>query len=642
MAILKVDNLRKEFGTRVLFSDVSFSVEPNDHIGLIGINGTGKTSLIKLILKEMMPDRGSVQISSQISIAQMEQNPDLSSKNSLFDFVLNSRADLVDIEAELNQLPDLINKAKGDFLERLIIKQNRLNDYYQREGGLTYRSVTRSFLIGLGFSNEELLKPITEFSGGQIGKALLCRTILRKADLLLLDEPTNNLDIPAITYLQNFLCNYKGAFLIVSHDRSFLDAVTQKIIELENGHIFQTNGNYSRHQEIKQDSREAAKRKYQKTLKKIKRIEAIIEQQKRWNQERNYVTIASKEKQIERLKSTLVVPEKDPQSFRFRFKGSEPTGNEIFSIKDLGFSYPGKKVFHDVNFLIWKSETVCIIGENGCGKSTLMKLIHEDIKPSAGSIIKGAGVRIGYFEQNTDNLNPENTIIEEILSSFPRMEYNEARGYLGSFLFKGDDIEKNISVLSGGERARIKLLKLVLSGANVLLLDEPTNHFDIQSCEVMETALEQFGGTILIVTHDRYLVERMADRVLCLHDDGIEELNLEDDDWFSHIKQTIGIKHEKEDKDVTGNYYKKQKDNKNRVLKLKQACVKIENAITSNEKLQAEKQELIETAQRDSNYDVLQDLCLELASLEQQNTILYEQLDNAEQEMNSLIEELRE
>ena len=629
MAIVIFDNVKKEFGEKVLFSGVSFSIEPKDHIGLIGVNGAGKSTLLKMLLKQESCDGGSVQISARINIAYVEQTPALSSGCTLYRFVLAARQDLLDMEEELSLLPEKITGAAGAERDRLIARQSRLTERFSTDDGLTFRSRTRSFLLGLGFTEAELDKPVTEFSGGQVSKAMLCRAILKNAELLLLDEPTNNLDIPAIAYLQEYLSGYKGAFLLVSHDRTFLDGTVDKIVELENGHVRETRGNYSRHLELKSDARELERRRYAKTMKEIKRIEGIIVQQRRWNQERNYVTIASKEKQIERLKETLVVPEKDPQAVRFHFLGTEPTGNEIVSVRNLSAGYGDKTVFRNAEFLIWKGETVCIIGANGCGKSTLMKVMSRNMEPKTGVCRLGAGVRIGYFEQNADTLHPELTVAEEIHEAFPRLDMSEIRGYLGGFLFRGDDIQKQIGILSGGERARIKLLKLVLGGANVLLLDEPTNHFDIQSCEVMEKALESYGGTVVIVTHDRYLVKRMADRVLLLEKDGITELDIEDEEMFSRIRPPEAVKTEKTAAEGV-NFYKKQKERRAELIKAKQTADKAEAAIIKNEETLAQVRAEMEAQQTAGDYAQLQALCDRLERLENENMMLYEQLEAAE------------
>ena len=637
MAIVNVVQVRKEFADRVLFSDISFEVGPRDHIGLIGVNGCGKSTLIQMILGHIRPDGGYISLSPQCTVACVEQLPALSAEVSLYEFVLLAHEELLSWERELADIAARIETASEEARRRLIDRQFRLMERFQQEGGLTFRNMTRSTLLGLGFTAEELERPIVRFSGGQVAKAMLARAILKKADLLLLDEPTNNLDVAAICYLQEFLSGHKGAYVLVSHDRAFLDASTNRILELENGHLIATRGNYTRHVELKLDEREIAARRYQQTMKEIRRIEGIIVQQRRWNQARNYVTIASKEKQIERLKEGLVPPEKDPASIHFHFRGPEPSGNEIIDVRDLGFAYGDKKVFQHADLLVWKGQTVCLVGANGCGKSTFLKVLTGQLMPTEGHFRLGAGVRLGYFQQNTDSLDTDNTILEEMQNAFPHATEGELRNYLGAFLFRGDDIYKRIGALSGGERARIKLLQLVMGGANVLLLDEPTNHFDIASCEVLERALEAFGGTILIVTHDRYLVERMADRVILLERDGfIEPQEDEEGSVFDRLLVRPVQKQEKPSGENRNNYYLKQKEYKAALAAAKQEILRTERSIEDNEKAQSETEAAIETAEAKGDFEGMQRLCVALGELQNEEASLYEALERAEKEKERL------
>ena len=640
MAIMNVVQVRKEFADRLLFSDISFEVGPKDHIGLIGVNGCGKSTLIQMMLGTVRPDGGYISTSPQCTVACVEQLPKLSNDVTLYEFVLSVHEELLSWENELSQIASRIESAEDDERRRLIDRQFRLMERFQQEGGLTFRNMTRSTLLGLGFLEEELSRSIVRFSGGQIAKAMLAKAILRKADLLLLDEPTNNLDVAAICYLQEFLSGYKGAYVLVSHDRAFLDASVNRVLELENGHLIATRGNYTRHVELKMDERQIAARRYQQTMKEIRRIEGIIAQQRRWNQERNYVTIASKEKQIERLKEGLVPPEKDPASIHFHFRGAEPSGNEIIDVRDLAVSYGDKKVFEHANLLIWKGQTVCLVGANGCGKSTFLKVLTGQLMPTEGHFRLGAGVRLGYFQQNTDSLTPENTILEEMQNAFPHALEGELRNYLGAFLFRGDDIYKRIGSLSGGERARIKLLQLVMGGANVLLLDEPTNHFDIASCEVLERALEAFGGTILIVTHDRYLVERMADRVVLLEKDGFVEPEEGEESVFDRLRsRPMQQRQEKQPQESRKNYYLKQKEYKAALAAARQDIVKQERAIEENEKAQAKAEADIAQAEAQGNFEKMQRLCVALGQLQNEESLLYEALERAEKEKVQLEKE---
>ena len=632
MVIVNVVQIRKEFAERVLFSDISFEVGPRDRIGLIGVNGCGKSTLIQMIEGRIHPDGGYISLSPQCTVACVEQLPQLSDDVTLFAYVLSAYEELLAWERELNDIAERLETAKEEERRRLIDRQFRLMEQFQREGGLTFRNRTRSALLGLGFTEEELNRPIVRFSGGQIAKGKLARAILRKADLLLLDEPTNNLDVAAICYLQEFLSSYKGAYVLVSHDRAFLDASVNRVLELENGHLNATRGNYTRHVELKMDEREIAARRYQQTMKEIRRIEGIIAQQRRWNQARNYVTIASKEKQIERLREGLVPPERDPASIHFHFRGAEPSGNEIIDVRDLAVAYGKKKVFRHADLLVWKGQTVCLVGANGCGKSSFLKVLAGQIPPDEGHFRLGAGVRLGYFQQNTDQLTPEHTILQEMQNAFPHALEGELRNYLGAFLFRGDDIYKRISTLSGGERARIKLLQLVLSGANVLLLDEPTNHFDIASCEVLEKALESFGGTILIVTHDRYLVQRIADRVVLLDENGFVEPEQDEGDIFERLMTRPQPKQEKQSPEVRSNYYLRQKERKAALIAARQEIVKAERSIEAIEKDQGETEAAISQAEERGDFEQMQRLCVALGKLQEQESLLYEALERAENE----------
>ena len=639
MAIVNVVQVRKEFAERVLFSDISFEIGPRDHIGLIGVNGCGKSTLIQMIEGRLRPDGGFIAMSPQCTVACVEQLPKLSEDVKLYDFVLQAHEALLQCERELNEIVTRIETAGEEERRRLIDRQFRLIERFQQEGGLTFRSMTRSALLGLGFTEEELERPIARFSGGQVAKAMLARAILRKADLLLLDEPTNNLDVAAICYLQDFLSGYKGAYVLVSHDRAFLDASVNRVLELENGHLIATKGNYTRHVELKMDERQIAARRYQQTMKEIKRIEGIIAQQRHWNQAHNYVTIASKEKQIERLKEGLVPPEKDPAAIHFHFRGTEPSGNEIIDVRDLAVAYGNKTVFEHADLLIWKGQTVCLVGANGCGKSTFLKVLTGELLPASGHYRLGAGVRLGYYRQSSDDLTPENTILEEMQNAFPHALEGELRNYLGAFLFRGDDIYKRIGALSGGERARIKLLQLVLGGANVLLLDEPTNHFDIASCEVLERALETFGGTILIVTHDRYLVERMADRVVLLEKDGFVEPEEDEGSVFDRLMVRPVQKQEKQPQDNKNNYYLRQKEYKAALAAAKQEICKTERAIEENGRAQAQTEADIEKAEGRGDFEGMQRLCIALGQLQNEESLLYEALERAENERAQLEKE---
>ncbi|MBR0424515.1 MAG: ABC-F family ATP-binding cassette domain-containing protein [Clostridia bacterium] len=632
MGILRADNLQKSFGTRTLFRDVSFEIQPGERVGLIGVNGSGKTTLFRILLGKERADNGIVSLAPSARITEVEQRPDTAQDVDLFHFTLEAFSELLETERTLNEIVSRIDR-EPEQRSRLIARQDVLLETFDRRGGNTFRSRTRSALLGLGFSEADLVRPIGEFSGGQVSKAMLARAILTEADILLLDEPTNNLDVAAIRWLEEYLKEFRGAVLVVSHDRAFLDATVTRILELSQGTIHSTPGNYTRYTEQKLSARERAEKLYFRQQKEIKRIEGIIAQQRRWNQERNYVTIASKQKQIDRIKAEMVPPEKDEKHIVFRFPEPKPTGNEVIELRHLAKQYGDTPVFSDLDLMIRKGECVCLIGENGCGKSTLLKILVGEEAPTGGTYRLGAGVRIGYYAQHTDDLHDEKTILNELYDTFPQMTPNELRGYLGMFLFRGDDIEKEIGTLSGGERARIQLLKLVLSGANVLLLDEPTNHLDIASSEVLEHALEQFEGTILIVSHDRYLVNRLSDRVILLSAEGLMEQTDESENLFDRIRpaqRTVRT----EQKDRSENHYLKQKEAKTALLQARQSLKRIEQEIEHNDAEREQCQKDLLSATERGDYQLIQSICDRLTVLQQKETELYERLETAEEAYN--------
>lgn len=635
MSLLYVENLKKTFADRTLFSDVSFEIRPGERVGLIGVNGSGKTTLMRILMGKEPYDGGTFGLRQGAKLSYVEQIPTLDEKTDLYSFTLEAYRPLLDLEAEEIRIAEKLGQADAN-RDRLIARQAVVVETLSREGGATFRAMTRSALLGLGFSEDDLLRPVTSFSGGQISKAMLARAILSHADLLLLDEPTNNLDVTAIQWLTDFLCQFRGAVLVVSHDRAFLDDTVTRMLELQNGRIRGTAGNYTRYMELKMDARELEKKIYLRKQKEIRRIEGIIEQQKRWNQERNYVTIASKQKQIDRIKEDMVEPERDEKSISFRFPTPAPTGNEVIVLHELGMRFGEHRIFSGLNALIKAGQCVCLIGENGCGKTTLLKILTGSVRQTEGTYKIGAGVRIGYYAQHNYDLNDGNTVIGELSDAFPLMDRSSLRGALGMFLFRNDDIDKRIGTLSGGEKARIRLLKLVLSGANVLLLDEPTNHLDIASAEMLESALEKFEGTILIVTHDRYMVRRLADRVILMTETGLREQRDEEEDLFALIRERKAEKPKKQEKTDADNLFLRRKEIKQQRAKARQELHAIERLIEQNEAGKKEAEQALIEAQTGNDYRRMQQMYETISALEAEEADLYDRLEDAERTLSAL------
>lgn len=520
MALFSASNLQKSFGTDVIFSGASFEIQEGDHIGLVGVNGSGKTTLFRVLTGDLPSDGGEIYQAGSAVIGYMEQHVCRDLEKSAYSEVLTVFAPLLAMERELEEINHRL-QAKAGNLDELIDRQALLTEQFEREGGLTCRARARSALLGLGFDDAQMAQPIGVLSGGQKAKLQLAKMLLSGANLLLLDEPTNHLDIASVEWLEDFLRAYHGAFLVISHDRYFLDRITQRTFEMENGHLTTYKGNYTSFLAQKEETRLAMQRKYDNTKREITRLEGVVAQQRQWNREKNIRTAESKLKVIERLESTLERPEDSPEALRFDFSIRQRGGNDVLITDELGLAFGEKRLFSNVNLHIRRGERVFLIGPNGCGKTSFFKTILGIYQPTEGEIRFGAGIDVGYYDQIQANLNLDKTVIDEIWDAYPRMTQTEVRNALAVFLFRGEDVFKPVSALSGGERARVLLLRLMLSQDNFLLLDEPTNHLDITSCEALEDALQSYEGTLFIVSHDRYLINKIADKVYSFEEDGV-------------------------------------------------------------------------------------------------------------------------
>lgn len=600
MIIYNAKDIEFYFGADLLFKNVTFEVDKTDKIGLVGVNGCGKTTLFKLMRGEYLSDGGEFVKSQDTVLGYMEQHVVRDSSVSMYDEVLSVFQPLIELEQEIEQLHAEIDSGKTDS-ERLE-RQMRLQEKFEGEGGLTFRSRAMSSLLGLGFSQEEQEKPVSVLSGGEKAKVQLAKLLLSGANLLLLDEPTNHLDLAALNWLEKFLLEYKGAYIIISHDRSFLDNVTTRTFELENKRLTSYKGGYSLYRKKKEEDLEIAWKHYEHQLEEINRIKGIIEQQKRFNQAHNYITIASKEKQIERLEEDLIKPQTLPKKLRFKFHCNEPITEEILTAKNLSISFDGKKLFENVNVDVRKRERVFIMGSNGCGKTTLFKLLIKEYSGDSGSVTYGPGVKVGYYDQLMTGLSDKKTVMDEIWDAYPKMSQTEVRTALGSFLFSGEDVFKKIGSLSGGEKARVAILKLMLSGCNLLLLDEPTNHLDINSREALEAAIDGFDGTALIISHDRYLIKKTATRVFSLGADGTREVtDVIEETITDASEQKITAVKKETTPSANKNDYLRRKELQSEIRKLKTKVTRAEERI---EELEAEIEKINEEM---ANPDALSD-----------------------------------
>lgn len=579
MIVLSGNDISVSFGGETLFHDVNFRLEENGRAGLVGVNGCGKTTLMHVINGRQEAETGGISKAAGIKLGCMEQYVIRDDNITLYDEVLEIFRPLIDAENELADIAVAIDT--GDHSEQTLSRQMQLQERFEREGGLTYKSMTCSALVGLGFSEDDFNKPISVMSGGQKSKAQLAKLLLSGSNILLLDEPTNYLDITACEWLEKFLTEYKGAYIVISHDRYFLDKVTDTTFEMENRTLREYKGNYTRYLELKAEAREAQQRVYDRTVKEINRIEGIVEQQKRWGQEHNFITAASKQKQADRLKETLEKPEDLPEAIKFTFRAKEGGANDVLIAKGLSKSFDGTAVFTNAELDIKKNTTTFILGENGCGKTTLLKILTGEYQADSGEYKFGNNIQFGYYDQAQTDLDPSKTVIDEVWDRYPGMTQTQVRSALAQFLFKGDDVFKNVGKLSGGEKARVSLLKLMLSKANMLLLDEPTNHLDIHSREALENALASYGGTLLIVSHDRYLINKLADRIVWLGKTGTVNIDGNYDRYIelkeakAQSEQAVQVKAAEGKK----NDYKERKERESTLRKLSGALKRCEQAI---------------------------------------------------------------
>ena len=511
--ILACQNINKAFGTNVILKDASFHIEEKEKAAIVGINGAGKSTLLKIIMKQIPADSGEVILAKDRTIGYLAQHEAVSSGNTIYEELLEVKQDIFELERHIRSLELQMNSQSGGELEQTLELYNRLNTEFEQKNGYACKSEIVGVLKGLGFTEDEFSKQVDTLSGGQKTRVALGKLLLAKPDLILLDEPTNHLDMQSIAWLENFLINYSGAVIIVAHDRYFLNRVVSKVIEIDHAKATTFLGNYSAYSEKKAQLRDSQLKAWMNQQREIKHQQEVIDKLKSFNREKSIKRAESREKMLEKME-VLDRPDTEVQELKLSLEPRFPSGNDVLRVEGLAKSFGDHTLFTDLDFEIKRGERVALIGNNGTGKTTILKIINELLAADAGSFTLGSKVCIGYYDQEHHVLHMEKTLFEEISDDYPTLTNTEIRNVLAAFLFTGDDVFKRISDLSGGERGRVSLAKLMLSEANFLILDEPTNHLDILSKEILEQALNRYTGTVFYVSHDRYFINQTATRIL--------------------------------------------------------------------------------------------------------------------------------
>ena len=632
MIVLSCNNLNKSFGIDSILENVSFTVNEGDKIGIVGVNGTGKTTLFKVISGIYGYDSGDIYTSKDCEIGYLEQHTNFHSNNTILEEVLEVFKDLIEMENYLRNLEVKIAEESANpnsnKLEKIMDEYSHKLEKFSDMNGYGYKSEAKGVLKGLGFSDDDMNKPIDVLSGGEKTRVLLGKLLLRKPTLLLLDEPTNHLDAEAIEWLEVFLKQYKGTVILISHDRYFLDQVVNRVFEIHNKRLKSYNGNYSDFVKASIVEKEIEQKKYEGQQKEIKKQEESIERLKAYGREKHVKRARSKEKMLAKV-DVLDKPDGERKRARIEFNPSVTSGNDVLQLRDISMGYGEKILFKDINLDIYRGEKVALIGANGIGKSTLFKIIMNELTPFSGDVKFGTNVNVSYFHQEQKTLNLENTIIDEIWNDNTHMTQTTLRSMLGAFLFEGEDVFKKISTLSGGERARVAILKLILSKANFLLLDEPTNHLDIDSKEVLEEALCGYTGTVFTISHDRYFLNTVVDKILVLDETGITEYLGNYDYYLEKKKQVQEMSNNVEVVEKTKTQLKdeKRKEREQREIEKKNR-IKRQNIEKEIEETESEIEELdVLLCQEEvySNPDKSREVSQKKSSLEDKLSTLYEE-----------------
>lgn len=636
--ILSCNHISKSYGVDPILHDCSFFVNDNEKAAIVGNNGTGKSTMMKIIMGELSADEGTVTLSKDKTIGYLAQYQDLSSHNSIYDEVKSVKQNLIDMETRLMEYEKQMSHVTGDELSELMETYTNLEHRFQLLNGYSYKSEIEGVIKGLGFTEDDFHKQIGTLSGGQKTRVALCKLLLEKPDIIMLDEPTNHLDLNSIKWLENYLLNYNGAVLVVAHDRYFLDKIVTKVIEIENHKCHVYDGNYSAFAVKKKEMRQAQMNLYLKQQSEIKHQEEVIARLRSYKQEKFYKRAESREKKLEKM-DIIEKPLEIQDNMIISLEPDIVSGNDVLSVENLSKSY-NSTLFSNLSFEIKRGEHVALIGDNGTGKTTILKIINNLVDADTGTIRLGTNVHIGYYDQEHHNLSDDNTLFEEIAHAYPDMTNTKIRNTLAAFMFTGDDVFKRVSDLSGGEKGRLSLAKLMLSEANLIILDEPTNHLDMTSKEILENAINNYTGTVLYVSHDRYFINQTAGRILELTNTKLINY-LGNYDYYEEKKEELTatfapeIIKEKETKTVSNNKqeYLERKAEAARIRKLKNDISKVEEQINKYEDRLNELDELLADPQIATNSAKLNEISSE------QNQIS-ETLDDLMQEWEVLSDQL--
>ena len=641
--ILSCNNISKSFGTDIIIKSCSFNIEDHEKAAIVGINGAGKSTLLKIITGEEPADTGIVTLAKDKTLGYLAQQQDLQSDRSIYDELLSVKQYILDMESELRRIEAAMNSASGDELEALMNRYTNLNHEFEMNNGYAYKSEITGVLKGLGFTEEDFSLHVNTLSGGQKTRVSLGKLLLSKPDIIMLDEPTNHLDMESISWLENYLLNYNGAVLIVAHDRYFLDKIVSKIIEIDNGDCTVFPGNYTDYASKKAILRNMKLKEYLNQQRDIKHQEAVIAKLKQFNREKSIKRAESREKMLDRVER-LDKPTELNSEMRLTLEPSVISGEDVLTIEGLSKAFEQYNLFSDLNMEIKRGEHVALIGGNGTGKTTILKIINKLVPKDAGTVILGSRVKIGYYDQEHQVLNMNNTVFDEISNAYPDLTNTRIRNVLAAFLFTGEDVFKRIADLSGGEKGRVSLAKMMLSSANFLILDEPTNHLDITSKEILEEAIRNYTGTVLYVSHDRYFINQTATRIIELKDKQLTNYIGNYDYYESHRAQPAStgkqafapvsdtVSQEKQTESQAKLSWKENKAEQARLRKKANDLKKLEDKIEQLENRLAEIDEEFLVPENATNVALLNDLTKERNSVEEELNTMYEQWEELSSE----------